>query len=135
MSRLFLSGQTTCALLLGAGLLLRAQAALRFDPIEPVQAPQQASKSAFEQEATQRAGRAGTSDGHAAVRGPRPLGSARSLRADVTQGVARGRAEHAVSHTRKARAQGRRLARDPRCGAELANGANQGLAPQGKRCN
>jgi hypothetical protein len=31
MSRFFLSGQTTCALLLGAGLLLRAQAALR-DP-------------------------------------------------------------------------------------------------------
>jgi hypothetical protein len=29
MGRLFLSGQTTCALLLGAGLLLRAQAALR----------------------------------------------------------------------------------------------------------
>jgi len=29
MGRFFLSGQTTCALLLGAGLLLRAQAALR----------------------------------------------------------------------------------------------------------
>jgi hypothetical protein len=29
MGRMFLSGQTTCALLLGAGLLLRAQAALR----------------------------------------------------------------------------------------------------------
>ena len=29
MSRLFLSGQMTCAMLLGAGLLLRAQAALR----------------------------------------------------------------------------------------------------------
>ena len=29
MRRFFLSGQTTCALLLGAGLLLRAQAALR----------------------------------------------------------------------------------------------------------
>jgi len=28
MGRMFLSGQTTCALLLGAGLLLRAQAAL-----------------------------------------------------------------------------------------------------------
>jgi len=33
MGRMFLSGQTTCALLLGAGLLLRAQAALR--PAEP----------------------------------------------------------------------------------------------------
>jgi hypothetical protein len=33
MGRMFLSGQTTCALLLGAGLLLRAQAALR--PPEP----------------------------------------------------------------------------------------------------
>ena len=32
MSRFFLSGQTTCALLLGAGLLLRAQAALRPEP-------------------------------------------------------------------------------------------------------
>ncbi|HET7788669.1 MAG TPA: hypothetical protein VFL36_22025 [Myxococcales bacterium] len=29
MGRFFLSGQTTCALLLGAGLLLRAQAALK----------------------------------------------------------------------------------------------------------
>lgn len=135
MSRLFLSGQTTCALLLGAGLLLRAQAALRFDPIEPVQAPQQASKSAFEQESTQRAGRAGTSDGHAASRGARPLGGSRSLRADVAQGAVRGRAEHGVTHTRKARAQGRRIPQERLCGAELANGANQGLAPQGKRCN
>jgi len=33
MGRFFLSGQTTCALLLSAGLLLRAQAALR--PSEP----------------------------------------------------------------------------------------------------
>ena len=32
MSRLFLSGQMTCAMLLGAGLLLRAQAALRPEP-------------------------------------------------------------------------------------------------------
>lgn len=32
MKRLFLSAPTTCALLLGAGLLLRAQAALRADP-------------------------------------------------------------------------------------------------------
>jgi len=29
MRRFFLSGQTTCAMLLGAGLLMRAQAALR----------------------------------------------------------------------------------------------------------
>jgi hypothetical protein len=35
MGRFFLSGQTTCALLLGAGLLLRAHAALR----GPEQAP------------------------------------------------------------------------------------------------
>jgi hypothetical protein len=33
MGRLFLSGQTTCALLLGAGLLLRAQAALQKEPV------------------------------------------------------------------------------------------------------
>ena len=44
MARLFLSGQTTCALLLGAGLLLRAQAALRQEPVEtaqraPIEAP------------------------------------------------------------------------------------------------
>ena len=32
MRRLFLSGQMTCAMLLGAGLLLRAQAALRTEP-------------------------------------------------------------------------------------------------------
>ena len=37
MRRLFLSGQMTCAMLLGAGLLLRAQAALRSEP-EPVAA-------------------------------------------------------------------------------------------------
>jgi hypothetical protein len=36
MQRFFLSGQTTCALLLGAGLLLRAQAALT----KPESAPQ-----------------------------------------------------------------------------------------------
>ena len=35
MGRFFLSGQTTCALLLGAGLLLRAHSALR--PDEPAQ--------------------------------------------------------------------------------------------------
>src|SRR4051794_846542 len=35
MGRFFLSGQTTCALLLGAGLLLRAHSALR--PEEPPQ--------------------------------------------------------------------------------------------------
>jgi hypothetical protein len=38
MGRFFLSGQTTCALLLGAGLLLRAQAAIRVEPEAP--APQ-----------------------------------------------------------------------------------------------
>ena len=36
MRRFFLSGQTTCALLLGAGLLLRAQAALRGADQAPV---------------------------------------------------------------------------------------------------
>jgi hypothetical protein len=47
MSRLFLSAQMTCAMLLGAGLLLRAQAALRSEPgpaaqvaaVEATQAP------------------------------------------------------------------------------------------------
>ena len=33
MNRLFLSGQMTCAMLLGAGLLLRAQAALHPEPV------------------------------------------------------------------------------------------------------
>ncbi|GAC1337547.1 MAG: hypothetical protein NVSMB23_04150 [Myxococcales bacterium] len=134
MSRLFLSGQTTCALLLGAGLLLRAQAALRFDT-EPAVAPQQAAKSAFEQQTTQQAGRAPAPDGHAAFRGPRPMVGVRALRSDVEQGAARGRAEHGVTHSRKARAQGRRVAQQRRCGAPLATGAKQGLAPQGKRCN
>src|SRR6202521_3550288 len=138
MSRLFLSGQTTCALLLGAGLLLRAQAALRFEP-EPVQMPQRAAKSAFEHEAAQPAGRAMGPDGHAPARVGRPLGKSRSLRAAPDQSVARSGAqdpaEHAVSHSRKARAQGRRAAGDLRCGDPLADGANQDLAPQGKRCN
>src|SRR5436853_7878425 len=35
MGRFFLSGQTTCALLLGAGLLLRAQSALRTNEPAP----------------------------------------------------------------------------------------------------
>src|SRR5437868_1216212 len=35
MGRFFLSGQTTCALLLGAGLLLRAQSALRSNEPAP----------------------------------------------------------------------------------------------------
>jgi hypothetical protein len=133
MSRLFLSGQTTCALLLGAGLLLRAQAALRFEPA-PVYAPQQAAKSAFEQDAARPVGRGMGPDGHAAARAARPLGTSRSLRADLDPGVARDRAEHAVSHTRKTHAQGRRVAEERRCGALLADEASQGLAPQGKRC-
>jgi hypothetical protein len=41
MGRYFLSGQTTCALLLGAGLLLRAHAALQAPdgPAQPVTRP------------------------------------------------------------------------------------------------
>jgi hypothetical protein len=134
MSRLFLSGQTTCALLLGAGLLLRAQAALRLEP-SSAYAPQQAAKSAFEQDAARPAGRALGHDGHAAPRAARPLGRSRSLRVDPDPGVDRGGAAQAVSHTRKAHAQGRRVAEERRCGALLADGASQGLASQGKRCN
>src|SRR2546428_10236633 len=42
MGRLFLSAQTTCALLLGAGLLLRAQAHLR---AQEENAPQMAART------------------------------------------------------------------------------------------
>ena len=47
MRRLFLSGQMTCAMLLGAGLLLRAQAALHSEP-ETTQAVTRPSQMAGE---------------------------------------------------------------------------------------
>ena len=59
MARLFLSGQTTCALLLGAGLLLRAQAALRQEPAESAQrAPLEAPRTVQSQPLAEQAARA-----------------------------------------------------------------------------
>jgi hypothetical protein len=63
---LFLSGQTTCALLLGAGLLLRAQGALR----SPEHAAMDAAKTRPAEMAGERAPRAA-----AAPAAERPVGA------------------------------------------------------------
>src|SRR2546425_92966 len=55
MGRLFLSGQTTCALLLGAGLLLRAQGAFR----SPEHAAMDSAKTRPAEMAGERAAAAG----------------------------------------------------------------------------
>jgi len=100
MGRFFLSGQTTCALLLGAGLLLRAQAALR--PPEPAVSAG-APRARPAEMLSERAPRV--------VRAP--TAPAAEKRATV-------RTEHRNSHTRKGFTQ-----RDPRhrarnCGVALA---------------
>ena len=110
MGRLFLSGQTTCALLLGAGLLLRAQAAIRQDP-EPAPAAQQAvatpgtrPSQMFEDHLAR------------ATRTPRPPVSPRSGRGARSA----PRTEESVSHSRKGFAHRLRRAQGKRCGAALA---------------
>jgi hypothetical protein len=110
MGRLFLSGQTTCALLLGAGLLLRAQAALRQDP-EPAPAAQQSVETPrtrpsemFEDHLTR-----STRPSKLTV-SPR---AARSIELD-------GQAGNSGSQMRKALAHKQRRAQGKRCGAALA---------------
>ncbi len=104
MGRLFLSGQTTCALLLGAGLLLRAQAALRQDP-EPAPAAQQAVETPrtrpsemFEDHLT-----------HTTKLQPSPRATALDAQAG-----------NSGSQVRKAFAHKLRRAQGKRCGAALA---------------
>jgi len=94
MHRFFLSGPTTCAMLLGAGLLLRAQAALR--------APE-GSPAAIESPRT----RPSQLLAERAPRPPRPTS-------------APARTEQRSSHTRKGFAHRGSLHRVRRCGFALA---------------
>jgi hypothetical protein len=95
MGRLFLSGQTTCALLLGAGLLLRAQAALR-----PAEAPAVDGRTRPAEMMGQRA---------------------RPADAQAQEGPRSARTVQKSSHTRKGftHRDGRHRAR--KCGVALAN--------------
>ena len=95
MGRMFLSGQTTCALLLGAGLLLRAQAALR--PAEHAAA--------------------GTRP--AEMMGDRA--PARPVLAQGQQGEGRARTVQKSSHKRKGFAHRDARHRARKCGVALAN--------------
>jgi hypothetical protein len=97
MGRFFLSGQTTCALLLGAGLLLRAQAALRI--------PEHAAAE-------------GVKTRPAEMAGERP---ARPVVAAAQERYKTARSVHSGSHKRKGSTQrdGRHRAR--KCGVALAN--------------
>jgi len=98
MGRLFLSGQTTCALLLGAGLLLRAQAALRSAEPSPVDAKTRPAEMT----------------GERGVRPPRTVGTAVPERAPTTRTVQKN------SHTRKGFTQRDRRQRVRKCGVALA---------------
>jgi hypothetical protein len=102
MGRYFLSGQTTCALLLGAGLLLRAQAALQ-SPEGPGQASARPAEI-FPQQQTVRIRQA-----------PRPVQGTAGRDATVARsGKSRSHARNGLAH---------RVRRPPekRCGASLAH--------------
>ena len=109
MSRLFLSGQMTCAMLLGAGLLLRAQAALR----EP---PQSASTVSVESPRT----RPSELMGERARTPPRIIGDHGRLREARSEGPEAPRSVHRSSHTRKGFAHHARRLRVRKCGVALA---------------
>ena len=94
---MFLSGQTTCALLLGAGLLLRAQAALR------------------PEEHTAQATRPAEMMGDRAPVRPAATPSA--------EGAASARSVQRSSHKRKGFAHRTPRARTRKCGVALANRA------------
>lgn len=118
MGRLFLSGQTTCALLLGAGLLLRAQAALRQEP-EPAPAAQQAVE-------TPRTRPSELFEAHPPrpARAPRPQAlsprAVHAARAPGRQAEAMGATGNSASQVRKGFAHRQRRAQGKRCGAALA---------------
>jgi hypothetical protein len=106
MGRLFLSGQTTCALLLGAGLLLRAQAALQKEP-EPaaqqaVETPGEKPPAMLEQHALR-------------ARMARPGVSTKALRLDGQAVNEQGR-----SHVRKGVAHRAGRSKAKRYGSALA---------------
>jgi len=99
MGRLFLSGQTTCALLLGAGLLLRAQAALRSAEPSLVDARTRPAEMTGERTA----------------RVPRPVGTSVPERSQTSRRVQKN------SHTRKGFTHRDQHHRVRNCGVELAN--------------
>jgi hypothetical protein len=98
MGRFFLSGQTTCALLLGAGLLLRAQAALR--PSEPSSVDTKTRPAEMM--------------GERAPRPPRPASTA-------PQKARSARSVQKNSHTRKGFTHRDGRNRERKCGVALAN--------------
>jgi len=102
MSRLFLSGQMTCAMLLGAGLLLRAQAALREPP-----APLSMQQVAVETPRTR----------PSEMMGERARTVPRMVRTEVPESP---RTVHRSSHTRKGFAHRARRHRVRKCGVALA---------------
>ena len=100
MSRMFLSGQMTCAMLLGAGLLLRAQAALR-PPETPV------AQTAVEEPRTR----------PAELMGERARTAPRIVRNEAPVSP---RVVHKSSHTRKGFAHHARRPRVRKCGVAVA---------------
>jgi len=101
MGRFFLSGQTTCALLLGAGLLLRAQAALRVDEPAP-RAPRARPAEMFPE------------------RTPPVEPAPRAVKGASERDGQMARPGKARSHARKALGHRLRRADAARCGAPLA---------------
>ena len=95
MNRLFLSGQMTCAMLLGAGLLLRAQAALH---------PEPAAVSASETRPSE-------------LTGERARPVPRIVR---NEAPAAPRVVHKISHTRKGMAHRLPRSKAKKCGVALA---------------
>ncbi|HYY51738.1 MAG TPA: hypothetical protein VE755_02645 [Myxococcales bacterium] len=97
MGRFFLSGQTTCALLLGAGLLLRAHAALRL--------PEQAAPENVKTRPAEMAGER----------------AARPAVAVAQERSASARTVHGNSHKRKGFTHRDKRHRVRKCGVALAN--------------
>ena len=99
MNRLFLSGQMTCAMLLGAGLLLRAQAALHPEPASPVAAETRPSELTGEHART----------------------APRIVRSEArNEAPAAPRVVHKISHTRKGLAHRVPRSKARKCGVALA---------------
>lgn len=105
MQRLFLSGQVTCAMLLGAGLLLRAQAAFHSGT--------EAAPSALESPRTR----------PAELMAERARPAPRAVRSETTPAP---RTVHRISHTRKG------FAHQPAC--HRVRGSGVALAGRTLRC-
>ena len=108
MGRFFLSGQTTCALLLGAGLLLRAQAALR------------SQDDAVAQQTAARTRPAELLGDHALIPRARSGQAPRVVRTATGQDATGTRNGKARAQARKPMAQRPRPNVARRCGASLA---------------